>query len=120
MITGLRAFAMIAAAWPIAAASPLIPLATRLGAPRSRSALSVRISPGNDRNTGPIGGANAVFTARWIARGRSSSRRTSSDHFTNGRAMVGRSAHSSGSVKLKRCSCWPAVTRIGEPAFCAS
>ncbi len=34
--------------------------------------------------------------------------------------MVGRSAHSSGSVKLKRCSCCPAVTMIGAPAFCAS
>ena len=69
---------------------------------------------------GPVGGASAVFAARWTSRGRSSSRRTSADHFTNGRAIGGRSAQRIGSVTLKLWSCWPAVTRSGAPAFWAS
>ena len=70
--------------------------------------------------TGPVGGASAVLAARCTSRGRSARRCTSDDHFTNGRAMVGRSAHRIGSVAVKLCSCCPAVTRMGEDAFCAS
>lgn len=42
------------------------------------------------------------------------------DHFTNGRAIIGETAHTSGSVRLNPCPCCPAVTRTSEPAFCAS
>ena len=59
------------------------------------------MSPGSDRNTGPVGGASAVFAARCTSRGRSARRCTSADHFTSGRAIGGRSAHRIGSVALK-------------------
>ena len=75
---------------------------------------ALRMSPGSDRNTGPVGGASAVLAARCTSRGRSARRCTSVDHFTSGRAIVGRSAHRIGSVALKLWSCWPAVTRIGR------
>ncbi len=84
------------------------------------SAAARRMSPGKDRKTGPVGGASAVLAARCTSRGRSAKRCTSADHLTSGRAMVGKSAHRMGSVAVKLCSCWPAVTRMGEPAFCAS
>ena len=44
---------------------------TRVGPPRSRSASALRMSAGNDTNTGPVGGAKAVLAARWMTRGNS-------------------------------------------------
>ena len=110
----------MSAAASTAARSPRILGATRVGAPSSITPSAWSTSAGKDRKTGPVGGASAVFAARWTRRGRSSRRRTSADHFTNGRAIGGRSAHRIGSVTLKVWSCCPAVTRSGAAAFCAS
>ena len=47
--------------------------ATRVGSSRSMSASFLRMSPGSDRNTGPVGGASAVFDRAMHKSGRSSS-----------------------------------------------
>ena len=120
MITGRLACASTAAAASTAARSPRSRGAMRVGAIRSSSASDLRMSPGSDRNTGPVGGASAVLAARCTSRGRSATRPTSSAHLTNGRASRGRSAERIGSVTMNSWSCWPAVTRIGEAAFWAS
>ena len=49
-------------------ASPRMRGATRVGSSRSMSASFFRMSPGSDRNTGPVGGASAVFAARCTQR----------------------------------------------------
>ncbi len=46
-----------------------------------------RMSPGSEMNTGPVGGVIATLAARRTMRGRSSSRVTSTAHFTSGSAM---------------------------------
>ncbi len=92
MMTGRFADASTFAAASIAARSPRTFVATRVGAIRSMSASCFRMSPGSDRNTGPVGGASAVLQARCTISGKSCSRWTSSDHFTSGRAIGGRSA----------------------------
>jgi len=43
------------------------PVATRVGAPSSISPSSLRMSPGSERNTGPVGGASAVLAAACAA-----------------------------------------------------
>ena len=55
------------------------------------------MSPGSARNTGPVGGASAVLAARCTSFGRSLSRSTCAENFTNGLASVGRSADRIGS-----------------------
>ena len=82
MMSGRSAAARSVAAASSAARSPRIRGATRVGAPRSISPSAFSTSTGSDRNTGPVGGASAVFAARWTMRGRSSRRCTSADHFT--------------------------------------
>ena len=64
MITGRLACASTAAAASTAARSPRSRGAMRVGAIRSSSASDLRMSPGSDRNTGPVGGASAVLAAR--------------------------------------------------------
>ena len=64
MITGRLACGEHAAAASTAARSPRNRGATRVGAIRSSSPSDLRMSPGSDRNTGPVGGANAVLAAR--------------------------------------------------------
>ncbi len=60
---------------------------TRVGRPRSSSASAFRMSPGSEMNTGPVGGVVAILAARRTMRGRSSSRVTSTAHFTRGAAI---------------------------------
>ena len=70
------------AASSIAARSPTRRGATRVDPPRSMSRSAFSTSTGSERNTGPVGWASAVLTARRTMRGRSSSRWASVDHFT--------------------------------------
>jgi hypothetical protein len=51
-------------------------------------ASELRISPGSEMNTGPVGGVVAILAARRTIRGRSSSRVTSTAHFTSGSAIL--------------------------------
>ena len=46
------------------------------------------MSPGSEINTGPVGGVVATLAARRKIRGKSSSRVTSTAHFTNGSAIL--------------------------------
>ena len=67
--------------------------ATRVGAIRSMSASFLRMSPGSDRNTGPVGGASAVLAARCTSSGRSCEAMHLARPFHSGRAsgrQVGR------------------------------
>ena len=73
------------------------------------------MSPGSEMNTGPVGGVVAILAARRTIRGRSSSRVTSTAHFTSGSAIRTNGPYSSGSVSPCPCSCWPAVRIIGVP-----
>ena len=57
------------------------------GAPSSSSASASSTSPGRQMNTGPVGGVSATFAARRRMRGRSSTRVTSTAHFTSGCAI---------------------------------
>src|SRR5271154_3010530 len=57
MMTGRSALASRSAAAATASASPRTRGATRVGSSRSISASSFKMSPGSDRNTGPVGGA---------------------------------------------------------------
>ena len=50
-------------------------------------ASALRMSPGSEMNTGPVGGVVAILAARRTIRGRSSSRVTSTAHFTSGSAI---------------------------------
>ena len=50
-------------------------------------ASALRMSPGSEMNTGPVGGVMATLAARRTMRGRSSSRVTSTAHFTSGAAI---------------------------------
>src|SRR3989304_5954117 len=61
---GRSARARSRAASSTAARSPTIRGATRVGAPSSRSRSAFSTSTGSERNTGPVGWANAVFAAR--------------------------------------------------------
>ena len=47
-------------------------------------ASALRMSPGSEMNTGPVGGVMATLAARRTMRGRSSRRVTSTAHFTSG------------------------------------
>ena len=73
------------------------------------------MSPGSEMNTGPVGGVVAILAARRTMRGRSSSRVTSTAHFTKGSAICTNGPYSTGSIKPWPCSCWPAVRIIGVP-----
>ena len=59
----------------------------RVERPSSMPASAFKISPGSEMNTGPVGGVVAILAARRTIRGRSSSRVTSTAHFTSGSAM---------------------------------
>ncbi len=97
---GRVAFTSRSAAASIAARSPRMRGATRVDCMRSSSRSAFSTSTGSEMNTGPVGCAIAVLTARRTARGRSSSRVISCDHFTYGRATGGRSDHRMGSVRF--------------------
>ena len=78
-------------------------------------ASALRMSPGSEMNTGPVGGVVAILAARRTMRGRSSSRVTSTAHFTSGSAIRTSGPYSTGSIRPWPCSCWPAVRIIGVP-----
>ena len=90
-------------------------VSTRVERPRSMPASALRISPGSEMNTGPVGGVIAILAARRMMRGRSSSRVTSTAHFTSGSAICTSGPYSTGSCRPWPCSCWPAVRIIGVP-----
>ena len=62
-------------------------LSTRVERPRSMPASALRISPGSEMKTGPVGGVVAILAARRTMRGRSSRRVTSTAHLTSGSAI---------------------------------
>ena len=64
MISGRLASARMVAACLTAAGSPRSCVAMRVGTNRSTSPSALRTSPGNERKTGPVGGASAVLAAR--------------------------------------------------------
>ena len=114
MTIGARAPARSSAARATAPGSGRVRAAIGVGpAPVSSTAGPMR-SIGSDRNTGPVGGVSATWSARRSATGASSARRISYDHFVNCSAMRTRSPARIGSSMRKRVSCWPAVTRSGD------
>ena len=62
-------------------------VSTRVDEPSSMPASALRMSPGSEMNTGPVGGVIATLAARRTMRGRSSRRVTSTAHFTIGSAI---------------------------------
>ncbi len=68
---------------------------------------------GRDKKTGPDGAAVQSWKARRMRMGIWSGLTISVAHFIAGPAILTRSPKSSGSVRLWRVSCWPAVTTRG-------
>ena len=87
MITGRSAFRMRAASACSDSSDGLTRVSTRVERPSSMPASALRMSPGSEMNTGPVGGVVAILAARRTMRGRSSSRVTSTAHFTSGSAI---------------------------------
>ena len=117
MITGRSAFRIRATSAFSDSSDGLTRVSTRVERPSSMPASALRISPGSEMNTGPVGGVVAILAARRTIRGRSSSRVTSTAHFTSGSAIRTSGPYSTGSVRPWPCSCWPAVRikrRAGE------
>ena len=92
MITGAPADNRRSAIRSRASSEGRVRLSTGVAAPKSTSALPVSTLPGRETNTGPLGGVWATLAARCTTRGRSSTRSTSTDHFTTGAAMDTRSS----------------------------
>ena len=114
-MTGRSALRMRAASACNASSDGFTRVSTRVERPRSMPASALRISPGSEMNTGPVGGVVAILAARRTIRGRSSSRVTSTAHFTSGSAIWTSGPYSTGSIRPWPCSCWPAVRIIGVP-----
>ena len=87
MITGLFAFKILFFISSRVSLSGVILYLILDGFPKSISDSAFKISPGRDINTGPVGGANAIFAALLSILGRSSSLVTSIAHFTRGSAI---------------------------------
>ena len=84
MITGRSALRMRAVSACSDSSDGLTRVSTRVERPSSMPASALRMSPGSEMNTGPVGGVVAILAARRTIRGRSSSRVTSTAHFTSG------------------------------------
>ena len=87
MMTGRSACSMRLASASSTASLGRVRVSTRVEAPSSMPASALRMSPGSEMNTGPVGGVIATLAARRTMRGRSSSRVTSTAHFTSGSAI---------------------------------
>lgn len=87
MMTGRSAFNSRCANAFTASSDGRTRVSIRVDAPNSMPASALRISPGSEMNTGPVGGVVAILAARRRMRGRSSSRVTSTAHFTSGSAI---------------------------------
>ena len=86
-ISGRSALRMRSASAASASSEGRTRLSTRVELPRSMPPSMFRMSPGSEMNTGPVGGVMATLAARRMMRGRSSSRVTSTAHFTSGAAI---------------------------------
>ncbi len=87
MMTGRSALRIRATSARSASSEGFTLVSTRVDRLSSMPASALRISPGNEMNTGPVGGVVAILAARRTIRGRSSSRVTSTAHFTRGSAI---------------------------------
>ena len=99
MMTGRSALRMRCTSACKASSDGFTRVSTRVERPSSMPASEFRISPGSEMNTGPVGGVVAILAARRTIRGRSSSRVTSTAHFTSGSAILTSGPYNSGSIR---------------------